>query len=148
MYLFLDYVTEDVMTRSPVTIAPTAPLSEVEALFEKHDFNGLPVVGKSGELLGVVTKLDLLKAFRFTEDHMFPPYTEIMARPVSGVMSRDVRTVNPRTPLTKVLERILETGCKSFPVVDGDEVVGVVAREDVLTGLRRAVAGEKAEGPI
>lgn len=148
MYEFLEYRACDAMTSEPVTIAPQTTLGEAEAIFEKHDFNALPVVGPSRELLGLVTKLDLLKAFRFTEDHMFPPYEEIMQRAAESVMSRDVATVAPRTPLTRVLQKMLDTRNKSFPVVRGDELEGVIAREDVLAALRRAVQGERPQGAI
>jgi CBS domain-containing protein len=100
-------------------------------------------VGPRGELLGWLTKLDLLRAFRFSEDHVFPPYAEIMKQPVSGVMSRDLRTVTPRAPLTRVLQKMLDSRDKSFPVVDEGRLVGVIAREDVLQALRRGVAGER-----
>ena len=93
-------------------------------------------------------ELDLLRAFRFDDKHMFPPYDEIMARPVREVMATDVTTVTPRTPLTRVLETLVRTRNKSLPVVDDGAVVGVIAREDVLQALRRAVAGERPTSPI
>jgi len=148
MYEFLDYRACDAMTRDPVTVAPEASLAEAEALLEQHDFNALPVVGAARELLGIVTKLDLLRAFRFTDQHMFPPYEEIMARPVREVMITDLSTVTPRTPLTRVLETLVRLRTKSLPVVEDGAVVGMIAREDVLHALRRAVAGERATGPI
>jgi CBS domain-containing protein len=148
MYEFLDYRACDAMTRDPITIGPEASLAEAEALLEQHDFNALPVVGPAHELLGVVTKLDLLRAFRFTDQHMFPPYEQIMARPVREVMVSDVTTVTPRTPLTRVLETLVRLRTKSLPVVEDGTLVAVIAREDVLQALRRAVAGERASGPI
>jgi len=148
MYEFLDYRVCDAMTSHPVTVTADASLAETEAELERHDFNSLPVVGPGRELLGVVTKLDLLRAFRFTDDHMFPPYEEIMARPVSEVMVTEVTTVTPRTPLTRVLETLVRLRTKSLPVVEDGVVVGMIAREDVLQALRRAVGGERASGPI
>ncbi len=148
MYEFLGYQVRDVMS-SPVTIAPEASLAEAEQLLEARGFNALPVVSGEGELVGILSSLDILKAFRFTEHSLFPPYEEIMRRQVGSVMSGSPVTVRPRTPLTRVLEKMLATRDKSFPVVDGSRLVGVVAREDVMRALRRADAGEEAgrEGP-
>lgn len=147
MYEFLDWQVRDVMS-APVVIRPETTLAEAEELLEEHGFNALPVVDPDSQaLLGLVTSLDLLAAFRFTEDSILPPYSEIMKRRVSGVMSRDVRTVRPRTPLTRVLEKLVDSRSKSFPVIDADDrVVGVVAREDVMEALRRAEKGEKPSG--
>ena len=145
MYEFLQYRVEDVMTGEPISVSPDMPLSEAERIFEEHDFNSLPVVADDGRLVGWFTKLDLLGAFRNDDEHMFPPYETIMKQPVSGFMTREIYTVTPLAPLTRVLEKLISRGCKSFPVVDSDEkLVGVVAREDVLRGLRRAAAGEPA----
>lgn len=141
MYEFLDYCVEDVMTRAVRTITREAPIREVEQIFSSHGFNGLPVIDEKRELLGLVTKLDVLAAFRSSADCMFLPYEEIMETPAWKVMSRDVQTVTPLAPLTRVLENLVSTGVKSLPVLDGDAVVGIVAREDVLEGLRRATTG-------
>lgn len=142
MYEFLDYRVQDVMNRA-VTVGPDTSLAEVESLLEKHGFNALPVVDEGERLLGIVTSLDLLRAFDFPEDTILPDYDRVMQRPVRDVMTRDVATVCPLTPLTRVVEKIVDSRNKSFPVVDADRVVGVVAREDVMLALRQGVAGAK-----
>jgi CBS domain-containing protein len=140
MYEFLDYQVQDVMSK-PFTISADATLAEVEELLEKNRFNALPVVDATGLLQGLVTSLDLLKAFDFSEDTILPPFDQVMRQDVSNVMQREVQTVTPRTPLHRVLRKIVETRNKSFPVVEDDHVVGVVAREDVMLALRRASGG-------
>ena len=142
MYEFLDYRALDVMSRA-VTVRPETTLAEAEAILEKNGFNSLPVVDERERLLGVVTSLDLLRAFAFPDDTILPRFSEVMRRPVSSVMSRDAQTVCPRTPLTRVLQKLVDSRNKSFPVVDDDRVVGVVAREDVMLALRRAEEGWK-----
>jgi len=142
MYEFLDYRVEDVMSRA-VTVRPDTTLAEVETLLEKNGFNSLPVVDAGERLLGVVTSLDLLRAFAFPEDTILPRFSDVMQRPVSSVMSRDAQSVCPRTPLTRALGKLVDTRNKSFPVVDDDRVVGIVAREDVMLALRRAQEGWK-----
>ena len=56
--------------------------------------------------------------------------------------------MQPTTRLTRVLEKMIATRNKSFPVVDpkDERLVGVVAREDVMQALRRAGAGERPSG--
>jgi len=146
VYGFLDYLVSDVMSK-PTVIGPDATLAEVERILEQTGFNGLPVVS-GGTLVGFVTSRDLLEAFRFTPDAILPPYDEIMQRTVATVMTREPAVVQPSTRLTRVLEKMVETRNKGFPVVDphGDRLVGVVAREDVMQALRRAGAGERPPG--
>lgn len=127
------------MTADPVTIAPAATLRDAEAVFRSHEFNALPVLDGDA-LVGWLTKLDVLKAFRFSEDSIFPQYEQIMEHTVASVMTppRELVRVTPRAPLTRVLEKMVRAQAKSLPVIDGDRLVGVIAREDVLTALRKA----------
>lgn len=141
-YEFLEWRVEDVMSK-PLCIAPATTLAEAERLLEEHGYNALPVVDAGGALQGVVTSVDLLRAFDFNEDVILPDYERIMQRTVATVMTRDAQSVTPRAPLTRVLRKLVDTRNKSFPVVDDGRVVGVIAREDVMQALRRARGGEK-----
>lgn len=145
MYEFLQYLVRDVMTEDVVAVGPSSPLSELEEIFDGRDFNGVPVLSDSGEVVGMVTKLDILEAFRFTEEHMIPPYEEIVQQPASSVMSEAVDSVTPLTPLTRVLEKLVTTKLKSYPVLDEGRLVGIVSREDVLRALRAAAEGKGPE---
>ncbi len=145
MYEFLDYQVQDVMSR-PVCVREETTLAEAEALLEKHGWNGLPVVDAAERPVGFVTSLDLLEAFAFSEDVILPAFERVFERPVSEVMSRDLLSVCPRTPLTRVLQKLVDTRSKSLPVVDAGRVVGIIAREDVMGALRRAGQG-KRPGP-
>jgi len=142
MYEFLDYQVADAMIYRPVTVGADTPLAEVEALFERHDFNSLPVVSRDGILVGVVTKLDFLQAFAFTSHEMVPHYDEIMGRPAESVMTRCPVTVRPDVTLTRLLQLMVDTRHRSFPVAIGALLIGIVARQDVVRVLRRAAAGE------
>jgi len=142
MYVFIYYQVRDVMTSDPIAVDKHVTLSDVEAILEEHDFNGLPVVDESHRLIGMITKLDLLKAFAFTEKSKIPHYDAIMDQKISKVMTKDPRVVYPETPLTRVLQHMIQTGHKSFPVVGNDCVMGIVAREDIIRALRQAAQGE------
>jgi CBS domain-containing protein len=67
-----------------------------------------------------------------------------MAKPVRSVLSPDPITVSAELPLSRLLQKLVDMGIKSFPVVDEtDHLVGIIAREDVLQALRRATGGER-----
>lgn len=143
MYEFIEYHVADVMTPKPFVIGPRTRLADAETIFEEHDFNALPVVEHGDQLIGMLTKLDLLKAFAFTPSSVIPAYHQIMCEPAERMMTRMPLTVEPDTPLTRVLHTMIATRHKSLPVVEGNRLVGIIAREDVLRALRCAVAGER-----
>jgi len=141
MYEFTYYQARDVMSVEICTVRLDTSLKEIESIFEEHDFNGLPVVDGNGRLVGMVTKLDLLKAFDFSDKLKVPAYARIMNDSCERVMSRDVKAVRPETPLTRVLHDMIETRHKSFPVTLNDELQGIIAREDIIRALGLAAAG-------
>lgn len=143
MYEFLEYRVKHVMTARPVVIGPDTTLGEAEALFERHDFDSLPVLDGDGRLVGVLSKLDLCRAFAFGTVSKLPHYDEIIAQPVASVMTREPATVEPDLPLTRALQKMIEARHKSLPVLEDGRLVGIVAREDVLRAVRRAAAGER-----
>jgi CBS domain-containing protein len=126
------------MTRAVTTVARRTTMRELEALFEKHDFNSFPVV-EEGKMLGIVTKFDFLRAFGFTTGQMVPQYDELMRRPVAEMMTEAVVHVEPAAPLTRVLQLMVSLKTRSFPVVSPDhELVGMISREDVMRALKEA----------
>ena len=145
MYEFLRYRVRDAMTPHPVTITPDTPIRELERLFEVHDFNGVPVVDGQGQLQGMATKFDVLKAFELNTECLAPHYAEIMAQPVKTVLTPDPVTIDPDLPLSRLLQQLVEMRVKSFPVVDEGRLVGIVSREDVLRALRRATSGQELQ---
>jgi CBS-domain-containing membrane protein len=133
---FLAMRTKDVMTKCVLTVSQTVTLRELEHLFESHDFNGFPVV-EGHHLIGIVTKFDFLKNFVFTPSTVFPHYEDLMKRTVEEIMIKKVSTVHPSTPLTRVLQLLVESRDKSFPVVDEkDRLVGMISRGDIIQALK------------
>ena len=125
------------MTRAVTTVTRQTTMRELEALFEKHDFNSFPVVEK-GKMLGIVTKFDFLRAFAFTIGQMVPHYDELMRRPVGEMMTEAVVHVEPTAPLTRVLQ-VDGFKSRSFPVIGPDrQLVAMISREDVIRALKDA----------
>ena len=142
MYKFLDYRVGDVMTREVVAIRPETSIAEIEELFDRKGFEALPVLDGAGLLVGIVSRLDVLRAFHFTPESIVPRYDDVRQRPARSVMTLQPLAVEPDLPLTRLLETLVETRVKSLPVVEGGRLVGIVSREDLIRALRRAAAEE------
>lgn len=138
MYRFLQLTAGQYMTREVKTVASKLSLRELEALFARRDFNAFPVVEADG-MIGLVTKLDFIKAFVFTPEQIVPPYEDLMSRTVGEIMTRDVVHVEPSAPLTRVLQLMVDRRARSFPVLDKQrELIGMISREDIMRALGEA----------
>ena len=136
MYRFLEQTTEGYMTRNVKTVARDLNMLELSQMFETDDFNGYPVE-EDGQVIGIVTKFDILKCFAFTPSQMLPRYHELMNRRVGDVMTPEFIYVRPDTRLTRVLQLMVEHRIRSIIVLDGTQrLVGIIAREDVIAALK------------
>src|SRR5262249_56303759 len=96
-------------------------------------------VEEEGQVLGIVTKLDMLKCFAFPHNQMVPRYADLMNRTIGDVMTAEFIYVRPDTRLTRVLQLMVEHRIRSIPVLDGDSrLTGIIAREDILRALAAA----------
>jgi CBS domain-containing protein len=142
LYLLTEIKVKEVMTKDPFTVDQSITLAELESIFEEHDFNGVPVVVESLRLIGMITKLDLLGAFDFSYESKVPHYNEIMSQQGTAEVNQNLMFFKKETHLTRVLSKMVETEYKSFPVLEGHRLVGIISREDVLKTLKRASQGE------
>ena len=128
-----------VMTSRPTTVGDKTSVRTLRSLFITYGFNAFPVVGDDDALLGIVTKLDLLRVFRHDPQRLLPDLTAICAEHVDDIMRRRVVTVAPNDPVTAAVDRMLSSRLRSLPVVERrggkDRVVGIVSRGDVLRAL-------------
>jgi CBS domain-containing protein len=135
VYRFLEETVAGHMTRAVKTVARELSVRELGGMFERDDFNTYPVE-EDAQVIGIVTKFDLLKCFAFTPSQMVPHYGELMNRTVADVMISEFIYVHPDTKLARVLQLMVEHRIRSIPVIDGDHrLAGIVAREDVLRAL-------------
>lgn len=139
MYEFLEETVANNMIRRVRSVAPETSVRDLYRLFATDGFDAYPVV-QDNVLVGVVSKLDALKVFAFTQQQLLPHYEDGMATAIEQIMSRDVVTVDPETKLQRVLQLLVEHRVKSLPVVDRDrKLVGIIAREDVMRAMERCV---------
>ncbi|MGJ4929460.1 CBS domain-containing protein [Bradyrhizobium sp. HKCCYLS2038] len=138
MYKFLEDTAGSYMTRTITTVSRDTTIRELGEMFDRDDFNTYPVV-ENDEVIGIVTKFDVLKCFAFTPNQMLPRYSDLMNRTVADVMTSEFIYVRPDTKLTRVLQLMVEHRIRSLPVTDGaSRLVGILAREDIVRALAAA----------
>jgi CBS-domain-containing membrane protein len=137
MYEFLQETVANNMTTPVRSITPETTVGELYRFFAADDFDAYPVV-QDGMLVGIVSELDALEVFAFTEDRILPRYVDGMATQVNKIMSSDVVAVDPETKLQRVLLMLTKHKVKSLPVIDQRRnLVGIIAREDVMRAMKR-----------
>ena len=137
MYEFLQETVSNNMTRSVRSVAPEMTVGDLYRLFAKEDHDAYPVL-RDDTVVGFVTKLDALKVFTCTTDHILPHYDDRMGTTVDEIMSCDVISVQPDTNLQRVLQLMVTHRLKSLPVIDKyHHLLGIIAREDVMRALAR-----------
>ena len=105
------------MTHDVRTARRDLDLLELSEMFERDDFNSYPVED-DGQVVGIVTKFDILKCFAFTPSQMLPRYHDLMGRKVGDVMTPEFIYVSPDTRLTRVLQIMVEHRIRSIIVLD------------------------------
>jgi CBS domain-containing protein len=123
----------DVMTRPVLTVRADDYVEQAAALLANNNVTAAPVLDGQGELVGIVSEGDLLRA-RVVQvpDPAHPGVPGPAVRFVSDVMTRDVVAVPATADLSAVAEAMLVHHVHSVPIVDASEVVGIVCRHDLL----------------
>jgi CBS domain-containing protein len=137
----------DVMTTNVVTLTPDTPLKKAAALMLERGVSGLPVVEEDG-VVGVLSETDILFkehtrpdrqglvdwVMHYGED---PPEAKLDARLVGEAMTVPAVTVPPGRSVADAATMMLDLGLNRLPVVDGDELVGIVTRSDLVRAFTR-----------
>ena len=123
-----------IMTDELVALSPDMSVIRAMRVLVTNRISGAPVLDADRRLVGIVSEFDCLRVLtsgQFSQD----AYEE--DERVGAIMTTEVATVSPDLDLFSIAHRFLERRVRRLPVVDGDRVVGIVSRRDVLAGVDR-----------
>jgi CBS domain-containing protein len=145
----------NVMTRDIITVKKETTIRELAELFTQHRISSAPVVDDNGEMIGIVTETDLIEQDKnlhiptvislfdwviyLESDKKFEKeLNKMTGQTVGEIYTQKVETVTPATPVSDVADIMSSRKINSIPVVEGNKVVGIVARIDLIrTMIRR-----------
>lgn len=84
---------------------------------------GSALVMEGGKLIGIFTERDTVRAI--SQSHDAPDHE------ISSWMTRDPKTVRPDVEVETALRTMLDNGFRHLPVVEGEEVIGMVSMRDL-----------------
>ncbi len=123
--------------RQVIHLAPSVSVREAARLMSENHIGALLVMDE-GRLAGIFTERDALN--RVLAEGRDPDST-----PLSEVMTRDPVTVSPQTAAAQALRLIGEIGFRHLPVVEDDEVYGIISLRDFV-GIELHLATRQADG--
>ena len=143
---------KDIMTRELITVSPQTEITSAAKILLEKRINGLPVVDDSGKLVGILCQSDLVAQQKsipipsvYTLLDSFIPLTsikridkevqKIAALKVEQAMTPKPVTVGPETDIEDVARLMVDKKYHTLPVMEGEKIVGVVGKEDVLKTL-------------
>jgi len=137
----------DRMSSEPITITPDTPFQDALKLMHEHRFRRLPVVDKHGKLVGIVSERDLLYASPSpaTSLSVWELNYLLSKLEVQEIMTKDVITTTPGTPIENAARLIVDNKIGGLPVVDEDNrVVGVITETDIFKTFVEMFGGRQS----
>ena len=143
----------DVMVSPVITVGENDTVRDVAKRLAAKHISAAPVVDHAGKIVGIVSEADLLHRTEAGTERpaswwlsvisgeraLAEEYVKSHAKMVKDVMTKDVHTANPDTPLNEVADLLEEHHIKRVPIVGaGGDLVGIVSRANIIQALASA----------
>jgi len=113
-------VAKDIMTRDIITVSPAMTIKKLAMTLIKNQISGAPVEDKTGKIVGVVSESDIVAK---------------KGKDVKSIMSKKIISVREDTPVEEIARMMTTHHIKRLPVMNGDKVVGIVSRADIVSAI-------------
>lgn len=117
----------DLMSSPVRTIRPHISIQQAQRILLRYGHSGLSVVDENDQLVGIISRRDIDLALHHGFSHA----------PVKGYMTRNPKTITPTTSLPEIERLMVTYDVGRLPVVDNNQLVGIVTRTDVLRQLHQ-----------
>ncbi len=115
---------KNVMHRGAITCAPNAALHQVIRLMQEAGVHAV-VVTEGEKALGIISHIDVIRHYGENLSRLY----------AKDIMSTQLISVKPEDTLEKAINLMLKNKVRRLPVVEGEQVVGLVSTSDVLRDM-------------
>jgi len=130
-----------IMISKLITVNPKDKLTAVKEIFDNNKIHHVPVV-RYKEIVGMISKSDFLhflRGFNRNEEDRFVNEARLRVYNAEDIMTTGLAKVGPDERINVALEVFLENRFHAIPVVENNELVGIITTFDII----RALASEK-----
>jgi CBS domain-containing membrane protein len=130
----MDLLVKEIMTDDVVWVGPGETIRKAKAIFDKKGIRHAPVV-KDGKLIGIVSLTDLQRmsfadTYGLDESDVDLAMADMLT--VNQVMKSKPVTVRPDDSVKQVAELLSKAEFHALPVVDKNELVGIITTTDII----------------
>lgn len=139
-------LVQELMTKNPLTTTPDTSVPDALALMRQKKVRRLPVLDKTGKLVGIVSDQDLLYASPSpaTSLSVFEINSLIAKITVAHVMTKKVVTITEDLPVEEAARIMADKKIGGLPVMKGTKLVGIVTETDLFRALLQLLGGRRS----
>lgn len=157
----------EMMSSPAITVGPEVKIPEIARLMRERQISSIPVVSSAGGLLGIITELDLIERnaplreprylavlsglipvsldeYRDYKDQV----RHVLAINAEQLMNPEVQTIAPAADWEEVLKIMRNPAILSLPVLEDEQVIGIVTRTDLVRVIERLEMAVEQENAV
>lgn len=125
------------MTPEVITISPETSLLKIGKILKDNNVRRVPVVEKSGRLVGIISDRDVKDASpsKATTLDMYEMHYLLAEIKASQIMTKNPITIKSSDTVERAAMIMLDNKIGGLPVVDDDKLVGIISDQDVFKAL-------------
>lgn len=148
----------ELMTANVVSVAPELSLKEVANVLLLNQISGVPVCDAAGHVVGVVSEADILWkelglpqqgrggfGLALALDLAYGDSQRGASRTAAEAMTAPAITVSPTAPVSEAAKLMVTNAVNRLPVVEDEQLVGIITRADLVRAFTRTDAEIKDE---
>ena len=117
-----------------ITVLPTDSVERVSQILRDARIGAVLVVDEGGRIAGILSERDIVYG-------VADRGADVLAEPVSNLMTREVRTCTPESSVDQLMNQMLDERIRHLPVLEQGALAGIVSVGDVVKqGLAEVLA--------
>ena len=117
-----------------ISIAPQQTVADAVELYRQHNIGALVVLNEKKQVVGILSERDIIRRLGDLPD--------ILHTQVAELMTKDVIVGVPQDSLMSVMNTMTENRFRHLPIMENDELIGIISIGDVIKTQRDQYRGE------